>query len=451
MENKNNKQRLLIEYLVSSPDTFALCKSIVKAAYFDADLRKAVDFIHEYYDKYSSTPPCEAVLAETNVELTKRDVGRDQVDYCTDEIEKFCRRRAVQQAILAAPQMIVDGNYGEVEQMIKDAVSISLHREIGLDYFATTEERLTAQMGTPPRTSTGWPSIDEHMSGGLARKELILVSANSGGGKSLTLANLAVNFLATPKVPGRPEKMDVLYLSLELSQDLIAARFDQMFTGIPSFLWQHHKEEITQSVGLAGELMGRLTIKRMPSGTSSNDIRAYLKEFELQQGYVPDLLIVDYLDKMGANQKVSSDNVYQKDKLASEQLSDILFDYNMFGATASQQNRSAVQAEELNHSHIAGGISKIDTADWYLSIIMTPAMKAAGEIAFQFMKTRSSAGEGKIVYLKWDGKTLRIKSLPKADDISDHNAMAAQALQLKEKGNAKRRTLLDSFQVDDQH
>jgi KaiC/GvpD/RAD55 family RecA-like ATPase len=303
-------------------------------------------------------------------------------------------------------------------------------------------------METPARTPTQWAAIDQLLGGGLARREIFLVSANSGGGKSITLANLALNFLNTPKFPGCKQKMDVLYISLELSEELIAQRFDTMFTGISSVVWQQHATEIGETVAEIGSHMGRLTIKRMESGTNANAIRAYLKQFELRNGYIPDMLIIDYLDKMGANQTVSMDNVFQKDKLASEQLSDILYDYNMFGATASQQNRSAIDAQELNHSHIAGGMSKVMEADWYLSIIMTPAMKAAGEIGFAFLKTRSSDGVGKTVYLKWDNKTLRIKNLPRDEEIDDDGVITSRLAKLKEQGASKKKTLLDSFQVD---
>lgn len=448
MEN-NKKQRLLVEYIVSSPDAFALCKGIIKSEYFDPEFRKTVDFIHAYYDKHSATPSVEQIEAETDVALKKHNCTRADIDYFSSEIETFCRRRAVQSAILAAPKMIAEGNYGKVEQMIKDAVSISLHRDIGLNYFEAPLERLQALAATPQRTPTQWAAIDALLGGGLARKEMILFSANSGGGKSITLANLALNFLAQPKYPGATEKMDVLYISLELSEELIAQRFDTMYTGISSVVWQDNYRDIADTVSVVGQHMGRLTIKRMPSGTNANAIRAYLKEFELKNGYIPDLLIVDYLDIMSPNEHVSADNVFEKDKRSAEQLRDILFDYNMYGATASQQNRSAVDAQELNHSHIAGGISKINTVDWYLSIIMNPTMKAAGEIGFAFLKTRSSDGVGKTVYLQWDNKTLRIRNLPKDEDIDDDGIITSKLAKLKDKGPSKgKKSLLESFDID---
>ena len=111
---------------------------------------------------------------------------------------------------------------------------------------------------------------------------------------------------------------------------------------------------------------------------------------------------------MGSNENTSLENVSVKDKLATEQLRDILEDYNMMGATASQQNRAAIDTPELNQGHIAGGLTKVNTADWYISIVFNPAMKAKGEILFVFLKSRSSDAVGKQTLLKWVNSHLRI-------------------------------------------
>lgn len=403
MENKTHKQQLLLQYLISSTDTFALSKSIVKSSYFDPEFRNVVTFIHQYYDQYNATPSPDQIFAETSVKITKDIITRDQVQYCTNEIEKFCRRKAVEEVILAAPSMISNNQYAKVEAAIRDAIAISLTSDMGVDYFNNPIERLEKQLETATRVSTGWKSFDDVIAGGLARTEILLVSANSGGGKSMTLANIACNFLE--------QGYNVLYLTLELSQELVSQRFDTMFTGVSSAVWRQKYKEIARTLTNLSPEVGKLTIKHMSSGTNAGKIRAYLKEFELQNGYVPDLLIVDYLDLMGANEQVSADNIWEKDKRATEQLKDIGIDYNMFIATASQQNRSAIDAQQLNQSIIAGGISKVNTVDWYASIIMTSQMKAAGEMAIQMLKTRNSDGVGKTVHLKWDAKNLRIRDI----------------------------------------
>ena len=229
----------------------------------------------------------------------------------------------------------------------------------------------------------------------------------------------------------------MLYITLELSEQLVAQRFDTMFTGVPSVMWQQQYKEIASMINTISGHAGRLVIKHMPSGTNSNAIRAYLKEYELRYDQVPDLLIVDYLDLMGANEYVSADNVWEKDKRASEQFREIGFDYNMFLATASQQNRAALDAEELHQGHIAGGISKVNTVDVHVSIILTPAMKASGEIGFAFLKTRNSDGAGKTVWLKWDNTQLRILN-PKEDlDVDSDGVILNKVADNKGKRNKK--------------
>lgn len=433
MEN-NKKQQLLLEYLVSSADTFAVCKSIVKSDYFNPEFRKTVDFLHTYYDKYNALPTTDQIVAETDVALSTQTITKDQINYCADEVEKFCRRKAIEHAVLASPALIDKGDYGRVETLIRDAIAVSLSRDLGLSYFDDPMARLERLMATPQRTSTGWTKVDELLNGGLARTEMILFSANSGGGKSITMANLAENFLM--------QGLNVLYLSLELSEDMISQRYDTMLTGIPSVAWQSKYVEIAETIDNLAPHMGKLTIKRMPSGTNANTIRAYLKEFELTQGYVPDMLVVDYLDIMGTNERVSADNVSEKDKMAAEQLRDIGFEYNMFVVSASQQNRSAIEARELNHSHIAGGLTKINTVDWYLSIILTPTMKAAGEIGFTFLKSRSSDAVGKTVYLQWDNNALRIKDA-KVDSTVDEDGVIEATVAKNRSNPAPRRNLLD--------
>lgn len=439
MNNNNKKQQLLLEYLISSPDTFALCKSIVKSEYFDPEFRRTVDFIHTYYDKYNATPTTDMISAEVDVNLKKQQITRDQIAFCSDEIEKFCRTKAMEHAIIKAGPLLAKGEGGKIESLIKEAMLVSLNRDLGLDYFADPLKRLETLASTPQRTPTKWKPVDDLLNGGMARTEMLLFSANSGGGKSIALANLGINFAA--------QGLNVLYISLELSEELVAQRLDTMYTGVPTVAWQQNYREIAISLDKISPRMGNITIKRMSSGTNANQIRAYIKEFELKKGYIPDLLIVDYLDIMGSNEHVSADNVSEKDKRAAEQLRDIGFEYNMFIATASQQNRSAIDAQELNQSHIAGGLTKVNTVDVYISIILTPTMKAAGEVGFAFLKTRSSDGVGKTVYLKWNNKMLLIENPDSSDneDVDDDGVITRKIASVTA---GKQKSVLDLMNID---
>jgi replicative DNA helicase len=251
-----------------------------------------------------------------------------------------------------------------------------------------------------PTIPTKWTELDDLLFGGISRKELLIVSALPAGGKSITLANLGFNFLE--------QGLDVLYISLELSQEVIAQRYDAMYTGIGRKIWKQHVSEIALRVSSSKEGKGNLDIKQLPTGTTAIQIRAFLKEYHLFYGKMPDLLIVDYLDLMYPNESVDLGDVWLKDKLCSEQLRDIGVDYNLATASASQLNRSAVNATHQDYSQISGGITKINTCDIYWSIIFTDTMKAKGEISFALQKTRNSDGSGNTIHLKWDSKHMRI-------------------------------------------
>ena len=151
--------------------------------------------------------------------------------------------------------------------------------------------------------------------------------------------------------------------------------------------------------------------------TVNNDIRAYLKEFQVKKGYKPDIILVDYLDlMMPLSVKVSPSDLFIKDKYVSEELRNLAMETNAILVTASQLNRSAVEEIEFDHSHISGGLSKIQTADNVIGIFTSRAMKERGRYQIQFMKTRSSSGVGQKVDLEFNLDTLRISDI---DDDSD--------------------------------
>ena len=198
---------------------------------------------------------------------------------------------------------------------------------------------------------------------------------------------------------------------------MIAQRYDQMVSGVSQVLWREEYENIATAISKQSRAAGKLTIKRMSTGTNSIQIRSYLKEYELKNGFVPDMLVVDYLDLMGSNNSMYSENVSEKDKQTTEQLRDVCFDYNMYLATASQQNRTAIDAPVASQSHIAGGLTKINTVDIAVSILFSTVMKSSGDMGFTFTKTRSSDGVGKTCMSTWDAKYLRIR--PSTKPVSE--------------------------------
>ena len=168
--------------------------------------------------------------------------------------------------------------------------------------------------------------------------------------------------------------------------------------------------------------------------TDINDMRAYLKELQIQTGKQIDFICVDYLDLlMPVSAKVSPNDQFIKDKYVSEELRNLAREFNIIMVTASQLNRAAVEEIEFDHSHIAGGISKINTADNVIGIFTSRAMRERGRYQIQFMKTRSSSGVGQKVDLEFDINSLRIRDL--AEDEGGQQTVSS-AMMNKIKSNA---------------
>jgi replicative DNA helicase len=276
---------------------------------------------------------------------------------------------------------------------------------MGTDYFADPRARLMRIKDKNGQISTGWPSMDRRLFGGMNRGELNIFAGGSGAGKSLFLANLGVNWALLG--------LNVLYLTLELSEDLVCMRIDAMTTGIPTKEIFKDLETVEMKVKMIGKKSGAMQVKYMPSGKTANDIRAYVKEYEIQMGRKIDVLLLDYMDLlMPLSKKISPADLFIKDKYVAEEIRNLAVEKNCILVTAAQLNRGAVEEVEFDHSHISGGLSKIQTADNVFGIFTSRAMRERGRYQLQLMKTRSSSGVGMKVDLEFNLESLRITDLP---------------------------------------
>jgi replicative DNA helicase len=402
-------QELFLRFLVSSPDLFARCQNIVESEYFSKKYQPAVNLLKSHSTDYNSLPTLEQIAAVGNLKLERiENVTPDHENWFLAEFETFCRHKALARAILDSTDLLEKQHYGEVETKIKAASQIGLVKDLGLDYFANPKERLDWIKSQAGATSTGWKSIDHKLYGGVNRGEITIFAGGSGAGKSLFLQNFAVNWVFAG--------MNVVYLSLELSEQLISMRLDAMVSGYSTKEILRNIDEVDLKVRMKAKGSGRLRVKQMPNGINANDIRAFLREYEIQCGEKVDCLLVDYLDlMMPISNKVSPSDLFIKDKYVSEELRNLATERQLLMVTASQLNRGAVEEVEFDHHHIAGGISKIQTADNVVGIFTSNAMRERGRYQIQFMKTRSSAGVGTKVDLKFDPDTLRITDLEEGD------------------------------------
>lgn len=421
-------QKLLIQFMLSDNSAFVRCQNIIQPSYWDNRLRPAVRYIQKFANEYRALPTPEQVKAETNIDVPAiHDLQPNHIDWFLDTIEDFCKHKAMEALVYDGPELIAKGDYSELERRSKENMLISLQTELGTDYFSNPLERLQRMKDKTDTTSTGWRDIDNKLYGGLNRGEITFFCGGPGTGKSLFLQNLALNWVQMG--------LNVIYITMELSEELVGLRYDAMITQTPTKQIFKNIEDIAIRLGMmrktggSASRWGKLQIKKLPmAGTTSNDIRAYLQEYEIQTGQRPDAVVVDYLDLMHPNSgKINVSDQFIKDKFTSEELRALAVEWNILCATASQLNRASIQEQDFDASHIAGGISKINTADNVLAILTTTAMKDRGEYQIQFLKTRSSSGVGQRIFLQIDQSTLRISDAPQ--EMAEGRSSGVSALQ----------------------
>ena len=194
-------------------------------------------------------------------------------------------------------------------------------------------------------------------------------------------------------------------------------RLDSMVTDIPSRDIFKSIDDVEMKVKMIGKKSGAFQVKYMPSGKNANDLRSYIKELEIKTDRKLDVILVDYLDLlMPIAARISAENLFVKDKYVSEELRNLAMETNCLFVTASQLNRSSVEEIEFDHSHISGGLSKIQTADNVIGIFTSRAMRERGRYQIQLMKTRNSGGVGAKIDLEFDIDNLRIRDMAEDED-----------------------------------
>lgn len=423
---------LFISILISNPTILTRVLGIIRPEYFDDRTNQAaVKFIVDYCQEHSAVPLPEQIRVVTGADVKlETEVAHKHDTWALGELEAFCKYKALRDAILASPDLLDEGRYGEVEAAVKAAVQIALVKDLGTDYYADPKSRLEALRENKGQHSTGWKTVDEKLYGGVNRGEISIFAGQSGAGKSLFLQNLAVNWATAG--------LNVVYLSLELSEKLCAMRIDAMHTGYDTREVMRNIDDVHMKL-LASHRKnkGSLRIKQLPNGCTSNDIRAFIKEYEIHSEITVDAILVDYLDlMMPMSKKISAENLFVKDKYVTEELRNLAVELDILAVTASQLNRGSYDTAEYDASNISGGISKINTSDNVIGIFTSIAMKESGRYQIQFMKTRSSSGVGSRVDLAFDVKSLRITDLDDSAISTDNAVTKSIHEQLKKRSTA---------------
>ena len=417
-----NIQRGILYLLKSDRDFYLQIVNLVKPEFFEFPSHSRIfDSVQAHYEKYGKLPTDDFIVQDIKPNLSPKESASDYEDelqyinnvdasttgnteYMLDLVEGFAKKEAMKGAIADSINLIKENRMDEVEALVKKALLINRDIDTGQDYFGDVLGRWERLFNKKQETKykSFLPSINRSLEGGLGAKELAMVVAPPGVGKSLFLVNQGVHSM----IEGRK----VLYISLEMSEDKIAQRFDSVMTLMPQMKLKDSANQLTVKERLEmfrKEFPGsELMIKEFPTGQASiNTIRNLLVQLKNYNEFEPDVLIVDYLELLRPNREVQQE--YLAQQRIAEELRGVAMEHGMLCWTASQTNRQGRMVKVITDSELGDSYGKIRTCDLAISLNQNEEEYDNGRMRGYVMKSRN--GRARFLFpMNIDYGTLRM-------------------------------------------
>ncbi len=428
-----NIQRGILYLLKSDKDFYLQIVNLIKPEYFEFPSHSNIfQVVREHYEKYGKLPNDEFIVQDVKSVMSPKESVSDyddeltyinnldtstigNGDYLLDLVESFAKKEAMKSAIAESISLIKDDRIEEVEALVKKALLVNRDVDTGQDYFTNIKDRWerTFQKKNENKYKTILPSLNKSLEGGLGSKELAMVVAPPGVGKSLYLVNQGVHSL----IEGRK----VLYISLEMSEDKIAQRFDSIMTLIPQFKLKDPANQLTVSERLnlfQKEFpSSKLVIKEFPTGQASiNTLRNLLVQLKNYDEFEPDLLIVDYLELMRPVRDIQHE--YQAQQRIAEELRGLAMEFNFLVWTATQTNRQGRAVKVITDAELGDSYGKIRTCDFAISLNQTEEEFDSGQMRCYVMKSRNGRPRFSVP-MKVDYNVLRMSESDEFTNAED--------------------------------
>ena len=403
-EFNENIQRGILYLLKSDRDFYLQIINLVKPEYFEFPIHgKIYSAVRDYYDKYKKLPNDDFIEQELRATKSEKEhisdftdelnyINRldtsacDGEDYYLDIIEDFAKKEAMKDAIKQSLTLIKENRMDETEALVRQALTVSRTVDIGQSYFNDVKERWdrTYNAEEADKFKTLLPSLNRSLEGGLGEKELAMVIAPPGVGKSLWLVNQAVQSM----IEGRK----VLYVSLEMSEDKIAQRFDSVATLIPQGQLKDPSAQLK-----VGERLSifqnnfpdsKLVIKEFPTGQATvNTLRALMVQLKNYEDFEPDVVIVDYLELMRPVRE--NQHEYQAQQRIAEELRGLAMENKFLVWTATQTNRQGRAVKVITDAELGDSYGKIRTCDFAVSLNQSEEEFDTGRMRAYVVKSRN--------------------------------------------------------------
>jgi len=368
----------------------------------------------------ASSPAVMKQVRDFFVKVVSNDPNVEGDGYIRKMSLDFCRKQKLKEAMIKSAKLLHTSSFEEISKLINEALKLGDNNNFGYDYLADFEKRFELKQRHP--TSTGWGVVDGITQGGLGKGELGVVIAPTGAGKSMALVHLAAQALKQGKT--------VVYYTLELEDTVVARRFDSCLTGIPINELNNFKEVVLEKVK---EIEGTLIIKEYPTKNASTEtLKNHLHRLKVK-GIEPDAIYVDYADllrpvRMLKETRQELQELYEELRGLAKLSECCLW-------TASQTNRSGLNAEVITMESISEAFNKCFVADFIFSISRTMEDKNANTGRIFIAKNRNGV-DGVVYPIAMDTSNVSIKmsaSSPQNPRDVMENAAKKQESMLKEK------------------
>lgn len=376
----------------------------LRAEYFGNKIDKTIyQTVDTFVQKYNKFPSHEAVwielqdvktFNEEEFQLAKDKLdsltpSESETDWLVDKTEKFCKDKAIYNAIAQSIQILDDksGNLspGSIPAMLEEALAVSFDTQIGHDFFDDAESRYDFYHKKESRVPFDIDFLNKITKGGLPRKTLNVILAGTGVGKSLFMCHMAASNLAA----GR----NVLYITMEMAEERIAERIDanlmntslDQLSFMPRDAFQKKIERVKEKTP------GKLIIKEYPTASAgSANFRHLLNELRLKKKFKPDIIFIDYLNiccssrmKQGANV-----NSYTYIKAIAEELRGLAVEFDVPMVSATQTTRTGFTSSDIGLEDTSESFGLPATVDLMLAMISTEELQALNQVMFKQLKNR---------------------------------------------------------------
>ena len=382
-----NFQTKVLSSLLTHKEFLVNIHDILSEEYFDNQAQKwVIKEILKNYEKYHTTPSMDIL----KVELKKIDnevlqvsvkeqlraayeASDEDLKYVIEEFSGFCKNQQLKKALLTSVDFLNAGDYDSIRSIVDNALKAGQDKNVGHEYNKDVESRYRVDERTP--IASPWPCINDIMQGGIGGGDFGLIFGNPGGGKSWSLIALG----------GHAVKMgyNVLHYTLELGEAYVGKRYDAYFTNIPVDTIGKYRNKVEQAVE---DLVGQLIIKEFSPGKATiHTLESHIQKCT-DQGFKPDLIIIDYVDLLGTRKKTSDrkgeiDDIYISTKGLARTL-------NLPVWSVSQVNRAGAKDDVIEGDKAAGSYDKIMITDFCISLSRKRKDKVEGTGRFHIMKNR---------------------------------------------------------------